>query len=147
MAPAYGEEIHDPQDEFEPQDEWEPEPEPAAAPAPQKSALVQPMKQKLQPGSRVAREAQASFISPDVFELPSLHLLSEAKAVGRDASLSTEALEQNARLLEGVLEDFGVRAKSSTCAPARSSRCTNWSRRRASNPRASSALPTTSPAR
>ncbi len=29
--------------------------------------------------------------------------------MGRDASLSTEALEQNARLLEGVLEDFGVR--------------------------------------
>jgi S-DNA-T family DNA segregation ATPase FtsK/SpoIIIE len=107
MAPGYGEEIHDPNEEDE--DGWEPAPPPA--PALQKSALVQPMKQKLQPGSRVAREAQASFIGSDVFELPSLHLLSEAKAVGRDASLSTEALEQNARLLEGVLEDFGVRGE------------------------------------
>ncbi len=109
MAPAYGEEIHDPEEDFDPAEEWEPDPAPAAVP--QKSALVQPMKQKLQPGSRMAREAQGSFISPDVFELPSLHLLSEAKAVGRDASLSTEALEQNARLLEGVLEDFGVRGE------------------------------------
>ncbi|KGD87454.1 DNA translocase FtsK [Rhizobium sp. YS-1r] len=63
------------------------------------------------PSARVAREAQASFISPDGFQLPSVHLLNEPKAVARDASLSADALEQNARLLEGVLEDFGVKGE------------------------------------
>jgi S-DNA-T family DNA segregation ATPase FtsK/SpoIIIE len=63
------------------------------------------------PSPRVAREAQASFISPDGFQLPSVHLLNEPKAIARDASLSADALEQNARLLEGVLEDFGVKGE------------------------------------
>ncbi len=64
-----------------------------------------------QPGSRVQREAQTSLIEADSFEMPSLHFLAEAKNVVRDASLSKEALEQNARLLEGVLEDFGVKGE------------------------------------
>ncbi|MCU0789744.1 MAG: DNA translocase FtsK [Nitratireductor sp.] len=112
MAPSYGEEIHG-GEEADEADDWQPRSRPAATPAPMpaRPALVQPMKQKLQPGSRVSREAQASFIGSEAFELPSLHLLAEAKAQGRDASLSTEALEQNARLLEGVLEDFGVRGE------------------------------------
>ncbi|CDZ52593.1 DNA segregation ATPase, FtsK/SpoIIIE family [Neorhizobium galegae bv. officinalis] len=63
------------------------------------------------PSARVAREAQGSFIAPDGFQLPSVHLLNEPKAVARDASLSADALEQNARLLEGVLEDFGVKGE------------------------------------
>ncbi len=63
------------------------------------------------PSARVAREAQGSFITPDGFQLPSVHLLNEPKAVARDASLSADALEQNARLLEGVLEDFGVKGE------------------------------------
>ena len=62
-------------------------------------------------GARVRREAQRSLIGPAEFELPSLHFLSEAKNVVRDPSLSQEALEQNARLLEGVLEDFGVKGE------------------------------------
>jgi S-DNA-T family DNA segregation ATPase FtsK/SpoIIIE len=41
--------------------------------------------------------------------LPPLDLLAEPKSVARDASLSNEALSQNARILEGVLEDFGVK--------------------------------------
>ncbi|SME98025.1 DNA segregation ATPase FtsK/SpoIIIE, S-DNA-T family [Xaviernesmea oryzae] len=63
------------------------------------------------PSARVARDAQTSFISPAGFQLPSVHLLNEPKAVARDASLSADALEQNARLLEGVLEDFGVKGE------------------------------------
>ncbi len=63
------------------------------------------------PSARIAREAQGSFIAPDGFQLPSVHLLNEPKAVARDASLSADALEQNARLLEGVLEDFGVKGE------------------------------------
>ncbi|RIK85039.1 MAG: cell division protein FtsK, partial [Hyphomicrobiales bacterium] len=64
-----------------------------------------------QEGARVQREAQRSLIGPAAFELPSLHFLSEARNVVRDPSLSQEALEQNARLLEGVLEDFGVKGE------------------------------------
>ncbi|MEO5324606.1 DNA translocase FtsK [Mesorhizobium sp. CC13] len=63
------------------------------------------------PGARVQREAQTSLIGSDKFEMPSLHFLSEPKNVARDASLSKDALEQNARLLEGVLEDFGVKGE------------------------------------
>ncbi|MFB9949770.1 DNA translocase FtsK 4TM domain-containing protein [Rhizobium puerariae] len=63
------------------------------------------------PSARLAREAQTSFISPEGFQLPSVHLLNEPKAVARDTSLSADALEQNARLLEGVLEDFGVKGE------------------------------------
>ncbi len=63
------------------------------------------------PGGRVQREAQTSLIGSETFEMPSLHFLSEPKNVVRDASLSKDALEQNARLLEGVLEDFGVKGE------------------------------------
>ena len=45
------------------------------------------------------------------FEMPPLTLLSEPKHVGRKEELSDEALEQNARMLEGVLDDFGVRGE------------------------------------
>ncbi|WP_378946976.1 DNA translocase FtsK [Mesorhizobium sp. ANAO-SY3R2] len=63
------------------------------------------------PGARVQREAQTSLIGTDTFEMPSLHFLAEPRNVARDATLSKDALEQNARLLEGVLEDFGVKGE------------------------------------
>ncbi len=63
------------------------------------------------PGARVKREAQTSLIGPDAFEMPSLHFLSEPRNIVRDNTLSNDALEQNARLLEGVLEDFGVKGE------------------------------------
>ena len=62
-------------------------------------------------GGRVQREAQTSFIGGGAFEMPTLHFLAEPKSIGRDPSLSKDALEQNARLLEGVLEDFGVKGE------------------------------------
>ena len=45
------------------------------------------------------------------FMLPELELLSEQKSIVQDPSLSNDALEENARLLEGVLEDFGVKGQ------------------------------------
>ncbi len=47
----------------------------------------------------------------EAFELPPLDLLSEPKRVARAADLTDEALEQNARALVGVLDDFGVKGQ------------------------------------
>ncbi|NSY18919.1 DNA translocase FtsK [Neorhizobium sp. AL 9.2.2] len=75
------------------------------------SPRVVPAAPPPKPSARVGRDAQGSFISADGFQLPSVHLLAEPKAIARDASLSADALEQNARMLEGVLEDFGVKGE------------------------------------
>ena len=75
------------------------------------ASRVTPAAAPPKPSARVVREAQASFIDSDGFQLPSIHLLAEPRAVARDASLSADALEQNARMLEGVLEDFGVKGE------------------------------------
>ena len=64
---------------------------------------------KLRPAQRSARKPRTA--QPDRFEFPPLALLSEPKAAERKATISTAALEQNARLLEGVLDDFGVRGE------------------------------------
>ncbi len=62
-------------------------------------------------GRRSTREAQGSLLEPDGFNLPPLHLLTEPPADSGQSELSEDALEQNARLLEGVLDDFGVRGE------------------------------------
>ncbi|WP_425419974.1 DNA translocase FtsK [Oricola indica] len=97
----------------EPQDDWAPR----AAPATSEHADAGPSSRvasvapKPKPSVRVQREAQASFIQDAGFELPAIHMLAEPKSQSKDPGLSPEALEQNARLLEGVLEDFGVRGE------------------------------------
>ena len=65
------------------------------------------------------------------WDYPSVELLAEPrKAEG--TALTADMLEQNARLLETTLEDFGItRRDHPCCAPAPSSRSTNSSRRRA----------------
>ncbi|MEM6665753.1 MAG: DNA translocase FtsK [Pseudomonadota bacterium] len=72
---------------------------------------VQPSAGTPKTGKRIVREAQPSLLPEDEFQLPQLHLLNEPKVEKKDPSLSEDALEQNARLLEGVLEDFGVRGE------------------------------------
>jgi DNA segregation ATPase FtsK/SpoIIIE, S-DNA-T family len=51
------------------------------------------------------------------FELPDLELLSEPKKVAKGADLSAEQLEENARALEGVLDDFGVKGQIVSVKP------------------------------
>jgi S-DNA-T family DNA segregation ATPase FtsK/SpoIIIE len=80
-------------------------------PAVQPAARVEAPAPRPVPGARVRREAQSSLIQGDEFEMPTLHFLAEPKVQARDATLSSDALEQNARLLEGVLEDFGVKGE------------------------------------
>ncbi len=49
-------------------------------------------------------------LGTDEFELPPLDLLTEPP-VQRTAAVNNEGLQQNARLLESVLEDFGIRGE------------------------------------
>ncbi|MEM8541895.1 MAG: DNA translocase FtsK 4TM domain-containing protein, partial [Pseudomonadota bacterium] len=86
-------------------------PEPTAVPVNAPYTRVAPAAPAPKPSVRVKREAQASLLKNGDFELPPVHLLNEPKNVVRDESLSPEALEQNARVLEGVLEDFGVKGE------------------------------------
>ncbi len=76
-----------------------------------RAVKIRPAAARPKPGKRAAREAQTSFLASDGYELPPLHVLSEPRARRRDNSLSPAALEHNARLLEGVLDDFGVRGE------------------------------------
>ena len=106
--PEYGENVYAEHDPDAVDEQW------AVQAAPPQEAngqpgRVQPMAPKPKVSARVSREAQPSLIDTAEFELPSLHFLSEVPASAADASLSSDALEQNARLLEGVLEDFGVK--------------------------------------
>ncbi len=92
-----------------------PSPRPAPAPAARAEPAVAERVDNPAPrpktGARIVREAQGSLIGSEGFEMPSLHFLAEPRNVARDPSLSKDALEQNARLLEGVLEDFGVKGE------------------------------------
>ncbi|MGL4406141.1 MAG: DNA translocase FtsK [Notoacmeibacter sp.] len=87
------------------------QPQQAAAHDPQhhKAPAVDVVAAAPKEGNRIKREAQGSLIKQDAYELPPLHLLAQPKSVVRDSRLSKESLEENARILEGVLEDFGVK--------------------------------------
>jgi DNA segregation ATPase FtsK/SpoIIIE, S-DNA-T family len=61
-------------------------------------------------GKRVGREAQPSLLDRETFTLPALAFLTEPKK-SLVPAVSSDALEQNATLLEGVLDDFGVRGE------------------------------------
>ena len=61
-------------------------------------------------GRRAAREAQASLaFDKSSYELPPLRLLTEHKKPRQTSNLSKDALEANARMLETVLADFGIK--------------------------------------
>ncbi len=73
---------------------------------------MQPPAPRPKTSIRAKKEAQGSFLPAADFELPQLHLLAEPqKQRRRETAIDPAALEQNARLLEGVLEDFGVRGE------------------------------------
>jgi DNA segregation ATPase FtsK/SpoIIIE, S-DNA-T family len=61
-------------------------------------------------GRRIEREAQPSFLDHDDYSLPALTLLGEPRR-STGPTVTEESLEQNAKLLEGVLDDFGVRGE------------------------------------
>ena len=68
------------------------------------------------PGKRVQKERQPGLDLGDSAILPSLSLLRPPPATPT-RRVDTASLEQNARLLEGVLEDFGVRGRIGEVRP------------------------------
>jgi len=62
------------------------------------------------PARKKIRRAQAALFDADTYEAPPLNLLAAPKK-GGGASMSRAELEENARALEGVLEDFGVKGE------------------------------------
>jgi DNA segregation ATPase FtsK/SpoIIIE, S-DNA-T family len=86
----------------EPQERPMPRPAAALAPAPRPTPTRERVRSKKNPPAW-----EDSFVD---YEHPPLSLLAEPRKVA-GASISAEALEANARLLEGVLEDFGVRGE------------------------------------
>jgi len=75
------------------------------------SPLVKAPKQPTKTSEREQRESQKAFdfVQPGGFQLPELAMLAKPKP--RSASFDEDALRQNARLLEAVLAEFGVRGQ------------------------------------
>ena len=90
-------------------DDWSDPDDDADMPAPVATGRVAQPAARAKPGKRQTREAQPTRGRNDVFELPALDFLAAPRAVDPRTKINTEALEQNARVLEGVLDDFGIR--------------------------------------
>jgi DNA segregation ATPase FtsK/SpoIIIE, S-DNA-T family len=85
------------------------------APAP--ALEVKTPKVPVRESSREARENQGAFefVKPGGFRLPELSMLAKPKP--RATSFDEEALRQNARVLESVLAEFGVRGQVDQIRP------------------------------
>jgi S-DNA-T family DNA segregation ATPase FtsK/SpoIIIE len=63
------------------------------------------------------RAKQAALFNSGEYELPSLNLLTEPQPRGDQAAFSDDSLEENARMLESVLSDFGVKGRIMAVRP------------------------------
>ena len=98
----------------------------ASAQAPFAIPVVEPRKvvqqhvrKPLQPSSRAKAEAQPNLRFEDThpgFELPPLNLLENPVEIQRH-HLSDEALAENARMLESVLDDYGIKGEIVSVRP------------------------------
>jgi S-DNA-T family DNA segregation ATPase FtsK/SpoIIIE len=98
-------------------DEDGPAPEPIAA-----ARLAERQKSRVRRDSRInppkrADKQPALNLSSGEYQLPALGLLNEPPPVKDAHTLSDEALEENARMLEAVLTDFGVKGRITAVRP------------------------------
>ncbi|MGR3549497.1 DNA translocase FtsK [Pseudooceanicola sp.] len=103
-----------------------PDPTPLPRPAstlpvaePRRNVVQHSPRKAITPSTRAKLEAQPSLQfeeSTTEFELPPLNLLSDPKHVERHI-LSDDALEENARMLENVLDDYGVKGEIVSVRP------------------------------
>ncbi|PZQ95444.1 MAG: DNA translocase FtsK [Cereibacter sphaeroides] len=81
--------------------------------------VQQPVKKSTTPSRQAVSEAQPRLRFDDaapVYEVPPLSLLTAPPTV-RTQHLSNEALEENARMLESVLDDYGVKGEIVSVRP------------------------------
>ena len=86
---------------------------------PRKAVVEKPARKPVQPSARAKAEAQPNLAFDDSssdFELPPLNLLTNPVSIERH-HLSDEALEENARMLETVLDDYGVKGEIVSVRP------------------------------
>jgi len=61
---------------------------------------------------RACRAGSTDFLYQTAgFQLPAVHLLAEPRQIVRDSTCLPMPWSRNARMLEGVLEDFGVKGE------------------------------------
>ncbi|MEJ6479723.1 MAG: DNA translocase FtsK, partial [Octadecabacter sp.] len=95
--------------------------QPAPIPAaPEVRKVVQhPVKRAVQPSRQAKAEAQPALQFEEkhaAYEIPPLGLLSSPESIERH-HLSDDALEENARMLESVLDDYGVKGEIVSVRP------------------------------
>ena len=116
-SPQYGENIYNEYTETESiEKQWAEQPAPQHAQVGVPEAITPTARVKTQApppkqSTRMQREAQPSLISDGSFELPPLSFMQDVPPKSAAMQLSPEALEANARTLEGVLEDFGIKGE------------------------------------
>jgi DNA segregation ATPase FtsK/SpoIIIE, S-DNA-T family len=80
--------------------------------------IMQPKTAPVKSSKRADTERQRNLSLGDDYELPPLELLTQSpKKDHKPTALDTAALEQNARLLESVLDDFGVEGRIANVRP------------------------------
>ncbi|MGP3696858.1 DNA translocase FtsK 4TM domain-containing protein [Rhodobacter sp. NSM] len=107
-----------PHEDFDDRTDWsldlaQPQARAAVPRPPEKSVAVQMPQVKVQPSRQAVAEAQPKlrFEEQEVqYELPPLSLLTCPSTVVRN-TLSVDALKENARMLESVLDDYGVKGE------------------------------------
>ncbi|MFD1510269.1 DNA translocase FtsK [Lacimonas salitolerans] len=85
-----------------------------------RKVVQHPIRKPMQPSTRARAEAQPTLPLEDraavEYDLPPLSLLASPETVQR-LHLSDEALEENARMLETVLDDYGVKGEIVSVRP------------------------------
>ncbi|WP_020699083.1 DNA translocase FtsK [Reyranella massiliensis] len=82
-----------------------------AGPAAPSGVKIVPRKSAAAQGKRAAKAGQRELDLGNEYKLPPLDILSLPSRVTNEPKIDEGALEQNARLLETVLEDFGVKGQ------------------------------------
>ncbi|HEY4944464.1 MAG TPA: DNA translocase FtsK 4TM domain-containing protein [Rhizomicrobium sp.] len=121
-ARDYDEDDHEPELDDESEDEayalnMAPEPIAAARLAERRESRVKREEaRRAATTPKRARQPALDLVSGE-YQLPALSLLAEPIVVHDAAALSDEALEENARMLEAVLADFGVKGRIMAVRP------------------------------
>ncbi len=111
------EEDDDEEEDEEDEDEFDLREKPAARGKAERSIRVKREERKSPQQAAKRAHQPALNLCSDEYELPSLGLLTEPVHVSDQNTLSDDALEENARMLESVLVDFGVRGRINAVRP------------------------------